>query len=71
MTQKEALKGIRNAARRRDRADVSRRGAREDLKRYAKEAQAAGVSISEIARVAGLSRQAVYGLIGQSPYQEG
>jgi DNA invertase Pin-like site-specific DNA recombinase len=71
MTQEEALKGIRNAARRRNRAEVSRREARADLKRYCAEAQAAGVSITEIARVAGLSRQAVYGLLGQSPFQEG
>ncbi|HKG36192.1 MAG TPA: hypothetical protein VKA89_07140 [Solirubrobacterales bacterium] len=67
----EALKGIRNAAKRRDRADKSRRQAREQLKRYTREAQAAGVPISEIAQVAGLSRQAVYGLLGQSPFQEG
>lgn len=69
MTQAEALKGIRKAARRRDRAEVSRREARADLKRYCAEAQAAGVSITEIARASGLSRQGVYGLLGQSPFQ--
>ncbi len=69
MTEAEALKGIRNAARRRDRADKSRRAARDDLKRYCQEAQKAGVSITEIARVAGLSRPSVYALLGQSPFQ--
>jgi hypothetical protein len=69
MTQAEAIKGIRKAARRRDRADASRREARDELKRYCLEAQAAGVSVSEIARASGLSRQGVYGLLGQSPFQ--
>jgi uncharacterized protein with von Willebrand factor type A (vWA) domain len=69
MSQTEAIKGIRKAARRRDRADVSRREARDDLKRYCQEALAAGVPISQIAREARLSRQSVYGLLGQSPYQ--
>jgi hypothetical protein len=69
MTKAEALKGIKNAARRRDRADASRREAREELKRYCLAAHAAGVPITEIARVSGLSRQGVYGLLGQSPFQ--
>ena len=68
-TMKEAVKGIRNAARRRDRADKSRREARTDLKRYCQEALAAGVPISQIAREAKLSRQSVYALLGQSPFQ--
>jgi hypothetical protein len=71
MAQPEVIKNIRKAARRRDRADVSRREARADLKRYCQEAQAAGVSITDIAAAAGLSRQGVYGLLGQSPFQEG
>lgn len=69
MTQKEAVKGIRNAARRRDRADKSRKEARADLKRYCEAALAAKVPISQIAREAKLSRQSVYALLGQSPFQ--
>jgi DNA invertase Pin-like site-specific DNA recombinase len=69
MTQADAVRGIRNAARRRDRADKSRREARAELKRYCKEALNAGVPISQIAREAKLSRQSVYALLGQSPFQ--
>jgi DNA invertase Pin-like site-specific DNA recombinase len=69
MSQAEAVKGIRNAARRRDRADKSRREARADLKRYCREALDAGIPISQIAREAKLSRQSVYALLGQSPFQ--
>ena len=67
----EAIKGIKKAARRRDRAEISRREARDELKRYCLGAHEAGVPITEIARVSGLSRQGVYGLLGQSPFQEG
>ena len=49
----EAVKGIRNAARRRDRADKSRREARVELKRYCEAALKPGVPITEIARAAG------------------
>jgi DNA-binding CsgD family transcriptional regulator len=69
MSKTEAIKGIRNAARRRERADVSRREARADLKHYCREALAAGVPISQIAREAKISRQSVYALLGQSPFQ--
>ena len=59
-----AIKGIRQAAKRRERADKTRREATNDLRRYCLEAQQAGVSISQIAREAGLSRQGVYDLLG-------
>jgi DNA invertase Pin-like site-specific DNA recombinase len=64
MTQKEALQGIRRAAKRRERADHARRDATAELWDYCREAKAAGVSISQIAREAGLSRQGVYDLLG-------
>lgn len=59
MTQSDAIKGIRRAAQRRERADVTRREATNELRRYCRDAQKAGVSISQIAREAGLSRQGV------------
>jgi DNA invertase Pin-like site-specific DNA recombinase len=64
-----AIKGIRQAARQRARADATRRKATDELRRYCREAQAAGVSISQIAREAGLSRQGVYDLLDQRPSQ--
>ena len=63
MTEDEALKGIRSAAKRRERAAEARREATAELRRYIESAQAAGVSISQIAREAGLSRQGVYDLL--------
>jgi DNA-binding phage protein len=63
MSESEAVKGIRQAARRRERAAEARREATADLRRYIEAAQAAGVSISQIAREAGLSRQGVYDLL--------
>lgn len=62
-----AIKGIRQAARRRARGNAIRREATDDLRRYCHEAQAAGVSISQIAREAGLSRQGVYDLLAERP----
>ena len=59
----ETIKGIRQAAKRRERASKARLEATDDLRRYCIEAQAAGVSISQIAREAGLSRQGVYDLL--------
>jgi AcrR family transcriptional regulator len=64
-----AIKGIRQAARRRARGNAIRREATDNLRRYCREAQEAGVSISQIAREAGLSRQGVYDLLGQRPSQ--
>jgi DNA-binding phage protein len=63
MTEGEAVKGIRQAAKRRERAAKARHEATEELRRYVEAAQAAGVSISQIAREAGLSRQGVYDLL--------
>jgi DNA invertase Pin-like site-specific DNA recombinase len=63
----EIVKAIRQAAKRRDRADKARREAVNDLRERIREAQAAGVSISQIAREAGLSRQGVYDLLNGHP----
>ena len=59
----ETIKRIRGAARRRDRADAAKREATDQLREAIREAKAAGVSIAQIAREAGLSRQGVYDLI--------
>lgn len=67
MTEAEAVKGIRHAARRRDRATKARRDATTELQRYCREAQAAGVPITRIAREARLSRQGVYDLLAEQP----
>jgi DNA invertase Pin-like site-specific DNA recombinase len=65
VTEAEAIRGIRQAAKKRERATAARREATDDLRRFALEAQSAGVSISQIAREAGLSRQGLYDLLGE------
>ncbi|HEX8743185.1 MAG TPA: hypothetical protein VF712_08615 [Thermoleophilaceae bacterium] len=62
----DPIKGIRQAAKRRDRADKARREAVAELRAQVRAAQAAGVSITRIAAEAGLSRQGVYDLLGQA-----
>ena len=59
----DLTKGIRQAARRRDRADKARREAVDELREQVRAAQAAGVSVTRIAAEAGLSRQGVYDLL--------
>lgn len=61
----EPIKGIRKAAKARERALEARRKATDDLRDQIVAAQAAGVSISQIAREAGLSRQGVYDLLAE------
>lgn len=63
MSESVAIEGIRKAAKQRERADELRRKATDDLRDYCRQAQAQGVSISQIAREAGLSRQGVYDLL--------
>ena len=63
MSPESAVEGIRAAARKRERADSAKREATESLRSFCLEAKAAGVSISQIAREAGLSRQGVYDLL--------
>jgi DNA-binding phage protein len=59
----EPLKEIHRAAKRRDRADAAKREATDQLREAIRDAKAAGVSIAQIAREAGLSRQGVYDLL--------
>jgi DNA invertase Pin-like site-specific DNA recombinase len=68
MSATAAIDGIRKAAKRRERADELRRKATDELRDRCRQAQAEGVSISQIAREAGLSRQGVYDLLaGRRP----
>jgi len=67
MTDAEAIKGIRKAAKRREQAERVRKDATAELLRFVREARSAGVSISQIAREAGLSRQGVYDLLASRP----
>lgn len=67
MSEATAIRRIKSAARKRERADTAKREATNDLRRYCKEAQAAGVSITQIASEAGLSRQGVYDLLAERP----
>ncbi len=64
MSEPDPIKAIQRAAKRRARAERARREATIELRARAREAQAAGVPISQIAREAGLSRQGVYDLLG-------
>jgi DNA invertase Pin-like site-specific DNA recombinase len=59
----DLTKSIRQAAKRRDRADKARREAVAELREQVRAAQEAGVSITRIAAEAGLSRQGVYDLL--------
>jgi DNA invertase Pin-like site-specific DNA recombinase len=63
MSESEAVKGIRRAAKRREHADELRHAATDELRARIREAQAEGVSIARIAREARLSRQGVYDLL--------
>ncbi len=62
-----AIKGIRKAAKARAKAEAARSKATEELRRYCKDAQEAGVPVTQIASEAGLSRQGVYDLLGERP----
>jgi hypothetical protein len=63
MSESEAVKGIRRAAKRREYAERLRVQATQDLRACCKAAQAEGVPIARIAREARLSRQGVYDLL--------
>ena len=70
MTEAEAIKGIRKAAKRREKAQATHRKATGELRQFVSAAKKAGVSITQIAREAGLSRQGVYDLLGDPPPSE-
>ena len=65
--QATAIKRIRSAAKKREKADQAKREATEELRRSCKEAQSAGLPITLIALEAGLSRQGVYDLLAERP----
>jgi DNA-binding phage protein len=67
MSEATILRGIRSAAKRREKADAAKREATADLRRYCEEAREAGVPITKIASEAGLSRQGVYDLLAERP----
>jgi hypothetical protein len=65
--QASILRSIRSAAKRREKADAAKREATNDLRRYCEAARKAGVSITQIASEADLSRQGVYDLLAERP----
>jgi hypothetical protein len=67
MSESDAIKGIRQAAKRRERAERARHQATDELRERIRDAQSEGVSVSRIAREAGLSRQGVYDLLAARP----
>jgi hypothetical protein len=67
MTNTQIIQALRRVAKRREKADQTRREATRELRDWCRRAQAAGIPITQIASEAGLSRQGVYDLLGQSP----
>jgi DNA invertase Pin-like site-specific DNA recombinase len=63
MSESEAIKAIRRAAKRREYAERLRVQATDDLRENVRRAQSEGVPIAQIAREAHLSRQGVYDLL--------
>lgn len=67
MTEAQAIRGIQQALRQRERAERTRREATDNLRAKLRAAQRAGVPITRIAEEAGLSRQGVYDLLAARP----
>ena len=67
MTEAQAIRGIHQALRQRERAAQAKREATANLSTRLREAQEAGVPITRIAEEAGLSRQGVYDLLAERP----
>ena len=65
MNTKKIVERLRRAAERREVADEERHAAADELRKRVREAHAAGLSPTEIAQEARLSRQAVYEALGQ------
>jgi hypothetical protein len=63
--QQKALRGVKRAAQRRAKAEAARREATDELRDYCEAARVAGVSITQIASEADLSRQGVYDLLAE------
>lgn len=58
------IRKVRSAANRRERAIEARQEATDDLRERVRQAQQAGVTVTELAHVSGLSRQGLYDLLG-------
>lgn len=67
MSEATAIRRIQSAVRKRAKADEAKREATEQLRKSCREAREAGVSITQIASEAGLSRQGVYDLLEERP----
>jgi DNA invertase Pin-like site-specific DNA recombinase len=67
MSGEKAISRIHQALRGREEAAALRRKATDDLRQAIREAQKEGVAVTQIASEAGLSRQAVYDLLGEQP----
>jgi DNA invertase Pin-like site-specific DNA recombinase len=62
----EAIRNLRQAVKKRERAEDARRKAVDQVRLRIREAQAAGVPTTRIAREAGVSRQAIYELLDRA-----
>jgi DNA-binding phage protein len=67
MTGSKALELLALAAKRREKADEERHQSTIELHKYTLAARGAGIGVTQIASTAGLSRQAVYEILGQQP----
>jgi hypothetical protein len=67
VTEKTALESLRRAGERREAADQERFEATVELRKAVQAAHKAGVGPTRIAQETGLSRQAVYEILGQQP----
>lgn len=67
MSEATILRKISGAASRRATADEAKRKATGDLREFVRQAREQKVPITKIASAAGLSRQAVYDLLGERP----
>jgi DNA invertase Pin-like site-specific DNA recombinase len=67
MSAEKAISRIHRAKKGREDAEAARRQATDDLRAAIREAQKEGVSVTQIASEAGLSRQGVYDLLAERP----
>ncbi len=67
MSEAAVIRKIKAAARKRAKADESKREATDELRAYIRDAREAGIPITLIASEAGLSRQGVYDLLAERP----
>jgi hypothetical protein len=63
VSEAETIKAIRRTVKQRERADILRAEANRRLRDLARQAQSEGVSITQIAQEAHLSRQGLYDLL--------